>query len=764
MKMRTYSFLLAGALVALGSASCRDSLPTGGPDDNLTTDVTVDPTDVGDGGFFVDGSNDVAGGGGVPPAAPEETTEGEETRSHFRVIQIDPVLETSAGPKFVMDFDIDNDGLVDLITGWNQSQPVQIHLQRRDADGNISFATATLGGTGPIASIGDLDMADFNGDGWLDAAVLVKETGSVGVCPTPDGEDMFETLDDAGMGEIQILFSPGNADDILDGDAWTELRMSRSQLPGRRDQAESEADTYPEFNSYSGMAVGDFDGINGPDVIVAYNPASCAFYGDDPNPINRIVLYANPGGDNTAEPGDIPYSVTADAGDDQETDLGATVTLNATGSFAGQGIRGLGPGVTNDGLSFNWQQIAGTNVALSSTSDAEPEFIAPNTDEVLTFRLAVTAGGRIDFDYVNIIVGGPANLPPTVTTDRNVTAIPDADNPGSASVTLSAFGTDPNGAALTYAWQQVAGTAVALTNANSASPSFAVPADGGELRFRVTVNDGALSDSALVIVSAGVWAPVVLHGDLPVVSDVKLSYVDPDDDPDVVFTYPDALTANISWLRNPVDVDGAAGVLDPSNWETRPVGHVDTQANVIALGDVDGDGFEDVLARSTAGLLVEWFRHPGAGDREPIFPPPDVVPDRFNFPWQVYAMDEYEIGKPAGLAIGDLNNDGLNEVAVAAGGVVYWYDGNVVPSRYDQWGAQFVVDDTKTQGTTDDPNDPNFQDTGTVIYGLTIVDIDGDGVNDVIATFDRRVISGQTDDRLLWFRNTLFDDETADVN
>ena len=40
---------------------------------------------------------------------------------------------------------------------------------------------------------------------------------------------------------------------------------------------------------------------------------------------------------------------------------------------------------------------------------------------------------------------------------------------------------------------------------------------------------------------------------------------------------------------------------------------------------------------------------------------------------------------------------------------------------------------------------------------LLIVDIDDDGVNDIVATLDRRVNSGLADDAIIWFRNTLFD-------
>ena len=755
MTTRIRIVLIAGMMTTLVILGCQSTTSNGGS--SGTGDATSSSSS-GAAGFFVEGTNDLDNQS-PPQNAEEQPDIGEETQSHFRAIQIDPTLESSAGPKFVMPFDIDNDGLPDLLTAWNQSQPVQIHLQRRDENGGIYFVSATLGGTGPIGAIGDVDMADFNQDGWLDAAVLVKETGVVGLCPTPGGDNAFETIDDAGMGEIQLLISPGNLDDILDGDAWTEVRLERSQLPGRRDQSLNDARVFPEFNGYSGMAVDDFDGINGPDIAVAYNPGLCEFYGDDPDPVNRIVLYANPGGVNTANSGAIPFSVTAVVADEtMYVGQADSVSMDASGSYSGSGINGAGPSYSNSGINYTWTQIAGTAVALSSSNSPTPQFTAPGADTTLTFRVTVNAGGVSDSALVNVVVGSPANQPPSVSTASLITAVGDAANPGAITVDLDATASDPDGNPLSYSWTQVAGTNVTLTGANSSSASFSVPTQGGELRFRVTVSDGQLSASSLVIVNAGIWAPVALERNLPTVSDVKVSRIDLDDDPDLVFTYPDAITPNIAWLRNPLNASGPTGVLVRSNWEVRPVGHIDTQANVLEIGDIDGDGFDDVLARTVAGQAIQWFRHPGAADGEPLFPPPDVVPTRFNFPWQVYTMDEYEIGRPAGLAIGDLTGDGFNNVAVAAGGVIRWYDGELVSSRYQQWVEQFVVDDTKENGTTDDPNDPDYVDDGTVLYFLTIVDLDQDGANDVIATFDRRVVSGLANDTLIWFRNTLFDE------
>jgi len=706
------------------------------------------------GGTFTDVGGDVVD---VRPEEVDTGAVGVETASHFRAIQVDPVSEDSAGPKFIKPFDMDNDGLIDVVTAWNQSQPVQVHLQRRDPEGTVSFVAVSLGGTGPIALIGGVDVADFDQDGWLDVAVLVKATGATGVCPKPGADPPFELVDDEG--EVQILFNPGSLDEITNGDAWREVRLDRSRLPGRRDKELAEARAFPEFNGYTGIAVGEIDGINGPDIVVAYNPVACEFYGDDP-PVNRILFLPNPGGPATREEGLIPLTATADAGPDQNVPVpapgdalarGADVTLTGAGSFNS----------SFGGVGYFWEQVGGPDVEMTGVTTVDPKFTAPTSSTALTFRLTATAGGTTDFDYVNVLVGDPGNLAPEVSASDDVAIIPDANDPAATLVEMFAFANDPDGDPVTYGWTQVFGDPVDLQGTNSALASFRPTAAGGEFRFRVTVSDGTLLDSALVVVTTGVWAPIRMDTALARAGDVKIQDIDLDGDNDIVYTFPNLITANVSWARNPAvphdeaGPGGAQAAHHAANWQYRPVGQVDTDADVITLGDVDLDGFDDVLVRSANGRLVQWFRHPGAADLEPIFPPPDVVPDRFNFPWQVYTLAEYESRAPTGIAIGDLTGDGFNEVAVGAGGVVYWYDAGVVDSVYDMWGENFVLDDTKANGTTDDPTNPDFVDDGTIIYSLTIVDIDGDGFSDIVGTLDRRVLSGLADDTLIWFRNTL---------
>ena len=81
-------------------------------------------------------------------------------------------------------------------------------------------------------------------------------------------------------------------------------------------------------------------------------------------------------------------------------------------------------------------------------------------------------------------------------------------------------------------------------------------------------------------------------------------------------------------------------------------------ADIIALGDIDNDGTDDILMRSMVGQIVQFFRQPNELTVAPEFPPDDPVPDRFNFPWSVYTLTEFTGQEPEAIAIGDLTGPG----------------------------------------------------------------------------------------------------------
>jgi hypothetical protein len=469
------------------------------------------------------------------------------TESFFAAHQVDPRSEDSAGPQLVAAADLDGDGMMDLATIWNETQPVQIHIQRRDERGDSYFLTVPIAGTTPIARASGLRIADMDEDGRLDLVVLVKDAGVVAICdverddcdPTDDGG----VIDGALWGGLIIFYNP--EDSIFD--IWDPVILNNSWFAG------TDGDI-PEEGGYTGLDVGEIDGQLGPDIVVAFNTAE-----GDP-PLHRIDLYLNPG------------------------------------------------------------------------------------------------------------------------------------------------------------------------------------------------NAGSRSDNA--------WDNTTVFQDLPIAKSVAVHDVDRDGDNDIIATYPDAKPSNVFWLPNPLmrnDEVNLEAVANPVDWNIRaPLGHVYTNADTIAISDVDGDGLEDVVVRSTNGRVVQWFKAPQTPSTTFI-----------RNPWQVYTLAEFLEREPQGMAVGDVTGDGQVDAVVSAEGAVVWFDASTATSVYDHWTENLIIDeeaDADTSGVeepetiivtseTGDPVEQILEEEGTFINALLIVDIDGDGWNDIIGTIDRNELSGLADDALVWFEN-----------
>ena len=490
--------------------------------------------------MFVDPSPD--------PSASDFVVSG-KTESFFAAHQIDPRSEDSAGPQLVDAADLDGDGLMDLASVWNQSQPVQVHLQRRDESDEPYFLTVPIAGTTPIARASGLKIADMDSDGRLDLVVLVKDAGVVAMCDVE--RDDCDPTNDSGIvagalwGGLIIFFNP--QDPVAD--IWEPAILNNSFFAGTDGEI-------PEEGGYTGLDVGEIDGQLGPDIVVAFNTAE-----GDPR-LYRIDLYLNPG--------------------------------NA-----------------------------------SSRDDAA-------------------------------------------------------------------------------------------------------------------------------------WDNTTVFEDLPVAKSVAIHDVDRDGDNDIIATYPDAKPSNVFWLPNPLNRNGVIdldAVANPQDWDIRaPLGHVAANADTIAIADIDGDGREDVVVRSTNGMIVQWFQAPEEPSTTFI-----------RNPWRVYTLAEFTEREPQGMAIGDLTGDGQVDAVISAEGAVVWFDASTATSVYDHWTEHLIIDeappDADTGGldtseleaavtsATGDPTAQAFEEEGTFINALLIVDIDGDGSADIIGTIDRDELSGLADDALVWFEN-----------
>jgi len=621
-------------VIVLVTATCNTGVTDSGTT-NLTDNSFTDAT-AGDGDPNSDTDNSVVVDDIDIPA--------ETTRSFFTAFQIDPRAEDTAGPKFVVHGDIDQDGLTDLVSAWNQSQPIQIHLQRRDPDDNISFRTITLAGTTPTAIMAGVELGQINDDGWLDVVVLVKASGFATFCPA-NPPTQISNLD----GRIFVYFSPGDASGVTDGDQWTQMELINpfiadiwihNQFPGNESEDWDVIKTEPEHGGFTSLAVGEVDGIEGDDIVVSNNPGLCDAMSQDP-PVTTIDLWVNPG-----------------------------------------------PGAAEDSTAWGVTGIGGFSRGV-------PVSLMLEIPEITDIELA-----DIDNDTdLDVVAAVSDSVSANIRWLRNPLVPHDVGGPGGPGEVISGY----------------------LRGMQTCEGG---PDDGTECE-----------------------------------TDADCSSC-PADQPDCANPPVGTCATTSFWY-----------VTD--SWQRRPIGQVDTGSDVMAIGDVDTDGFDDVIVRSSDGMIIQWFRKPNSLTIEPEFPPNDPVPDRFNFPWPVFTLTEFDGQTPEAISVGDVTNDGQNEIMIAVEGGVFWYDGTINATVFDPWVANTIIKDSPTEqpdGTTVGGATPGAGvgvdevDTSTNINELLVVDLDGDGRNDIVGTLDRRSGSGLSDDRLVWYRNTREEDDDEDDN
>jgi hypothetical protein len=143
----------------------------------------------------------------------------------------------------------------------------------------------------------------------------------------------------------------------------------------------------------------------------------------------------------------------AEAGDHQDVQAGALVTLDGTGSWDPDA----------DLITYRWSQASGPSVSLSGSTTATPT-VTPDIRGTYVFELVVSDGDLSGSDQVTVVVSGPSGSPPVAADDTVQTledtsvaidvlandSDPDGDAISIASVTQPANGTLGGSALLTY--------------------------------------------------------------------------------------------------------------------------------------------------------------------------------------------------------------------------------------------------------------------------------------------------------------------------
>lgn len=213
-----------------------------------------------------------------------------------------------------------------------------------------------------------------------------------------------------------------------------------------------------------------------------------------------------------------------DAGSDRDVAVGDRVIVSASADDP-----------DGDDVAFSWGVVGpeGETVAVDGADGASASFVAESEG---VFTATVTAsdgrGGTTTASVRITARAAGANLAPTAD------AGPDGNGTVGEDVVLDGSGsTDPDGDPLDFAWRQISGPDVAITDASSAIASFAPP-EAGTYVFELTVTDGQLSSTDLVAVTVVQpnRAPIVEFAGPEVVftgSQVTVESVstDPDGDP-----------------------------------------------------------------------------------------------------------------------------------------------------------------------------------------------------------------------------------------
>jgi hypothetical protein len=619
-------------------------------------------------------------------------------------------LTTGAFPRFGALGDLDGDGKLDLAVSNYNDNTVSV-FRNTGSSGTVSFAAkvdfATSG-----SNVEGVAIADLDGDGKLDVAVVNNTTNTVSVFKNTAVSGVIDANSFATNVDFTLAASSNSLDIAdLDGDGQPDLVVGydgtavvsvlrNTATPGVIDSGSfaAKVDLTTTGTSPFGVAIGDLDGDGKLDLAVA----------------NRLS-------DNVSV-----FRNISSAG---------TIT---TGSFAAK----VDFTTATQPRSVKFGDLDG---------DGKPEMVvaAQTSNVVSVFQNTSTSGSitggsfaaKIDFAtgtvpfHVEIADFDGDRRPDIATANNTATSVSVLHNIADPPTITSLSATKgPPGSSLTITGTNfysshtnntvfIGGIKATTTAGNATSITATVP-DGATFGPVTVVTLGgrtAHSDEFFLPTYAGI--PGVTTNTLASKVDfaggtgprwVAVGDLDGDGKPDLAIANNGSDTVSV--YRN----TGTSGIIDGSSFATKVDFATGPDPTGVAIGDLDGDGKNDLAVTSYTPNTVSIFRNISTSG----------TIDGSSF---LAKVDFTTGGGPITVAIGDLDGDGKADIAV----------GNSTAATMS------VYKNTSTSGVLNANSFTAKVDftTGTTPSVVAIGDIDGDGKPDL-------TVSNYSSANVSVFRNT----------
>lgn len=392
-------------------------------------------------------------------------------------------LELGPSPRFVALRDLNEDGALDVVVGYDFTSAISVGLG--NGDGTFASPTDYAVGGGPH----DVDFGDVDGNGTLDLVSSASGSSRLSVL-LGDGAGGFTPFlgveNRADYSSVALGDIDGDGD--LDAVAKFEDGPYVEILPGNGDGTFDAPDVFFETATKGGeIRLVDLDGDGKLDVVSG-----------SLNTITRdgdhfiSVLLGN--GDGTFAPhvdypvGDRPVSLAIGLVDDDA--FLDVVTTHQEESMVSI-LLGRGDGTLRSPTAYDVGRLPAAVALGDLNRDGKLDFVTASLRRTIyTFEGSISP--RLQFSAGAGGGGGPVA---DAGSDRLVDV--------GAVVTLD--GTGSSGArpkdVLVHRWQQTVGPDVTLTGETSPTPSF-VPEVPGTYRFELAVSSGGVSATDVVTVTA----------------------------------------------------------------------------------------------------------------------------------------------------------------------------------------------------------------------------------------------------------------------